>query len=251
MVTRRRIALIGRWLAAGVGLAAASYTVYVAMTWYRYGHMTDQPSDEDADPLLDQFIPTYDVAERHHVQIAAPAGITLEVATEMDLQQSAIIRAIFKGREWIMGSHTPSDQVPRAFLAQMRAIGWGVLTEVRGREIVMGAVTQPWMADVVFRPLPPDEFAAFDEPDYVKIVWTLRADSLGAAESIFRTETRVLPTDPIARAKFRRYWSFVSPGILVIRWMLLRSVKTEAERRARAATAGSPKAERRTVDDIL
>ena len=107
----------------------------------------------------------------------------------------------------------------------------------------MGAVTQPWMADVVFRPLPPDEFAAFDEPDYVKIVWTLRADSLGAAESIFRTETRVLPTDPTARAKFRRYWSFVSPGIIVIRWMSLGPLKAEAERRAREAATGSQKAE--------
>ena len=28
--------------------------------------------------------------------------------------------------------------------------------------------------------LPPDEFAAFDDPDYVKIVWNLRADPLGS-----------------------------------------------------------------------
>ena len=58
----------------------------------------------------------------------------------------------------------------------MRAMGWGVLAEIPGREIVMGAVTQPWEADVVFRPLPSAEFAAFAEPGFVKIVWTLRAD---------------------------------------------------------------------------
>jgi hypothetical protein len=40
-----------------------------------------------------------------------------------------------------------------------------------------------------------------------------------------------VPTDGFARAKFRRYWSFVSPGIILIRWMLLRPVKAEAERR--------------------
>jgi hypothetical protein len=188
-------------------------------------------------------MPTYDVAERHHVRIAAPAEITLTAATEMDFQQSAIVRGIFKAREWIMRSHTARDQGTRAFLPQMRAIGWGVLAEIPDREIVMGAVTQPWMADVVFRPLPPDEFAAFHEPDYVKIVWTLRADSLGAAESLFRTETRVATTNPTARAKFRQYWSFASPGIIVIRWMLLRPLKAEAERRARAAMATSPKAE--------
>ena len=122
-------------------------------------------------------------------------------------------------------------------------IGWGVLADIPGREIVMGAVTQPWMADVVFRPLPPDEFVAFHEPDYVKIVWTLRADPLGATESIFRTQTRVITTDSVARAKFRRYWAFASPGTVLIRWALLGPLKTEAERRFQAAGGTSLAAE--------
>ena len=50
------------------------------------------------------------------------------------------------------------------------------------------------MANVVFRALPPAEFAAFDEPGYAKIVWTLRADPIAAEESLFRTETRVKQT---------------------------------------------------------
>jgi hypothetical protein len=37
---------------------------------------------------------------------------------------------------------------------------------------------------------------------------------------------------PAARNRFRRYWSFLSPGIIVIRWALLGPVKREAERRA-------------------
>ena len=64
-------------------------------------------------------------------------------------------------------------------------------------------------------------------------MWTLRADPVGTAESIFRTETRVMTTDPAARAKFRRYSSFLSPGIILIRWVSLRPLKAEAERRAR------------------
>jgi hypothetical protein len=205
----------------------------VATTWYRYGRVTSHAVAEDGDALLDQFIPTYEVAERHHVRIAAPAAITFAAATEMYLEQSPAVRAIFKAREWVMRSHPAHDTEPRPFLAQMKAIGWGVLAEIPGREIVMGAVTQPWLADVVFRPLPPEEFVSFHEPDYVKIVWTLRADPLGDAASIFRTETRVVTTDPIARAKFRRYWAFASPGIILIRWALLGPLKTEAERRMR------------------
>ena len=46
----------------------------------------------------------------------------------------------------------------------------GVLGEIPSRQIVMGAVTQPWVANPVFRPLPPDEFITFNDPNYVKIV---------------------------------------------------------------------------------
>jgi hypothetical protein len=231
MATRHWIGTSGRWLAVGTGCAAASYAAYAAIAWYRYGRATRHVAAGDQDALLDRFMPMYDVAERHHVRIAAPAAITFAAAAEMYLEQSPIVRAIFKAREWIMRSHPAREEESRAFLARMRAIGWGVLAEIPGREIVMGAVTQPWMADVVFRPLPPEEFAAFHEPDFVKIAWTLRADPIGAAESIFRTETRVFTTDPVARAKFRRYWAFASPGIILIRWASLTPLKAEAERR--------------------
>jgi len=94
---------------------------------------------------------------------------------------------------------------------------------------VVGAVTQPWKAEVVFRALPPEEFAAFAEPGYVKIAWTLRADPISATHSVFRTETRVAATDAPARAKFRLYWSVFSPGMALIRLALLRPLKRDAE----------------------
>jgi hypothetical protein len=96
----------------------------------------------------------------------------------------------------------------------------------------MGAATQPWNPNVVFHPLTPGEFMRFNEPNYVKIVWTLRADPVGEQACIFRHETRVTTTDRVARAKFRRYWAQFSPGIKLIRWLLLPQVRAEAERRA-------------------
>src|SRR5262249_23604677 len=119
------------------------------------------------------------------------------------------------------------------FLALTKALGWGVLAEEPGREIVMGCVTQPWKASPTFRALPPDAFATSDDPDYVKIAWTLRVDPVAPGESIARTETRLIATDPRARAKFRWYWSVFSPGIVLIRHMALGLVKADAERRAR------------------
>jgi hypothetical protein len=225
-----------QWLATSVGVAVGSYAALVASAWLRYGDAPPARGDE-VDELLDRFMPAYEIVERHHVRVAAPAEVTFAAAGAIDPNQSAIVRAIFKGRELAMGSRPAPRARARGFLADMRAMGWGVLAEIPGREIVMGAVTQPWLADVVFRPLPPEEFAAFCEPGYAKIVWTLRADPIGDSESVFRTETRVATTDAFARAKFRQYWSFVSPGIVLIRWMLLGPVKTEAERRVIATTA--------------
>lgn len=88
---------------------------------------------------------------------------------------------------------------------------------------------------MTFRPLPPERFTAFSEPDYVKIVWTLRADEDGATASVLRTETRVIATDRCARATFRWYWAFLSPGIKLIRWAALASVKRDAEHHVRLA----------------
>jgi hypothetical protein len=231
-----RIRTVIKWTAGALGMAVAAYAVYVATAWARYGRAAP-PNVNDADALLDRFMPTYDIAERHHIRVAAPADTTFAAACEQDLMALPLVRAIFKTREVILGSEPDTSVRPRGILALTTSIGWGVLAQVPGREIVVGAVTQPWEANVVFRPLPPDEFAAFNQPNYVKIVWTLRVDRVNATESVFRTETRAVATDTAARAKFRRYWSFLSPGIIVIRWMSLGPVKTEAERRARAARA--------------
>lgn len=220
-----------RWTAGGLGLIAMGYAAVVATTWYRYGHVPSASPDE-RDPLLDQFMPEYEVAERHHIRVAAPAATTLAAAAETDLQQSSIVRAIFKAREVVLGAEPDAETRPRGLLAQTTSLGWRVLAAKPGHEIIVGAVTQPWLPNVVFRGLAPDEFRSFQEPDYVKIVWTLRADPVGEAGSIFRTETRVTTTDPTARAKFRWYWARFSPGILLIRRGALGLLKADAERRA-------------------
>jgi hypothetical protein len=237
-----------RWLAGGLGLAAAAYTWYVGRAWYRYGRPAHATGLDDVDPLLDRFMPVYEIVERHRLRVAAPADITLASAAAMDLQQSAIIRAIFNARELFLGADPGDVLRPRELLAQVMSLGWGVLAEVPGREIVVGAVTQPWLADVTFRALPADDFLAFSEPGYVKIAWTLRADPMGPEESMFRTETRAVATDPTARARFRWYWARFSPGIVLIRRISLGIVKANAERRARI-TGHSVRAARAVAGD--
>lgn len=214
-----------------VGVAALAYAAYVGVTWARYGHAGPAADPAARDEVLDRLMPRYEVVERHHARIKAPARIVLDEARMIDITGAPLARAVFRARELIMGAdaaRTPS----KGLIEDMKAIGWGQLAELPGREIVMGAVTQPWEANPVFQPIPAQDFAAFAEPDYVQIAWTLRADPIGLDESVFRTETRVRATDPGARTRFRWYWSLLSPGIILIRWAMLRPLKAAAERRA-------------------
>ena len=166
-----------RWLAFAGSAAAAAYASYVGVTWYRYGHV-QRPAGDEPDQLLDRFMPIYEVVERHHARVGAPAAVTLDVAETMELFQLPLVRAIFKGRELILGAAPDERPRPRGLLAEVQSLGWGVLAESPGREIVVGAVTKPWEPNVTFRSLAPDDFAAFAEPGYVKIAWTLRADPI-------------------------------------------------------------------------
>jgi hypothetical protein len=222
---RKRTAFVGG--AAAVALAAAGYG---AATWYRYGRESRRSS---GDGLLDRFMPKFDVRELHQATVGAPAEVTYASAREVDLRRAPLVRGLFRARQRFMGGRNPPAITEGSFLDEVQALGWRVLAEEPGREVVMGAVTQPWLADVVFRGVAPEEFAAFEEPDYVKIAWSIGVTPLSDGRSVFRTETRVVATDPVARTRFRRYWTLASAGIVLIRWEMLRLVKREAERRAR------------------
>jgi hypothetical protein len=221
-----------KWLAAMAAGAAGVCVSYTGFAWWRYGR-SRRP--REIDPLLDKFLPEYEVLERHRSRVRAPQEVTFEAAWKLNLHQSKIVRAIFRARELFLGSNQTGSANPLGLLDQAKAWGWGLLGEDPGHEFIFGGVTQPWLANPVFKALAPAEFVAFHTPGYVKIVWMIRADSIGPKKSIAITETRAAATDPVARAKFRRYWAFVSPGAILIRRMALHLVKQEAERLARAS----------------
>jgi hypothetical protein len=229
---RKTVGVMG----AGAGAVAMLGVGYAGFTWYRYGKVA---RGGPRNPLVDQFMPKYEVREVHQTRVAAPADVTFGVAYDLDLRRSTIVRAIFTGRELLMGGERSKREYAPAFLDEVLDQGWRVLAEEPGRELVIGAATQPWKADVEFRGLAPEEFADFSEPGYAKIVWTLAVKPMGENASVFTTETRVATTDPESRSRFRKYWSVFSPGILLIRYETLRLVRREAEHLALSEPAAA------------
>jgi hypothetical protein len=55
---------VSRALMYGGGLALGPYAAYVGSTYLRYGDVR-RVADDEADTLLDSFMPSYDVVERH------------------------------------------------------------------------------------------------------------------------------------------------------------------------------------------
>lgn len=182
-------------------------------------------------PILDRYIPDRTIGGRHQTLVRAPAPLVFQTAWTLDLRSVPLVREIFWLRARILGARAETKSFSQGFVQDMLEMGWGELAQESDRWLVAGAACQPWLADVVFRPVPPDHFAGFSEPNYVKIVWTLEAEPLGEARTRFATETRAMGTDAAARTKLRRYWLRFGVGIVLIRWILLAAVRREAERR--------------------
>jgi hypothetical protein len=104
----------------------------------------------------------------------------------------------------------------------------------------------------VFRPVARSGFAAYAEPEQVKIAWSLDCRPLGPARTRLVSETRAVATDAVARAKFRRYWRWARFGIVAIRLLLLPAVQGRCHRRGFLAGRGQRQADEREehVSDV-
>ena len=86
-----------RYLKFGGAASAAAYVAYVAYAWSRYGRPS-RPPWWDRDVLLDEFMPAYDVVERHHVMVDGAPEVVLSAACEQRMSELPPVRAIFKAR---------------------------------------------------------------------------------------------------------------------------------------------------------
>ena len=219
-----------RFLLTAVTSLALAAVGQAALGWYRYGRRAMKTPAG----ALDRCLPSYEVAEHHATDVAAPADVTYAAALDLRLDRSRLVRGIFSARELLLRGDTPDQPAEPLALRDITRLGWRVVIEEPGRLMVLAAVTQPWEANPRFIGLPLDDFAGFDEPGYVKIAWSIAVEPRGVAASQFITETRVATTDADARRRFRLYWDAFSPGIKLIRREMLRLVRADAEARWRA-----------------
>jgi hypothetical protein len=183
-----------------------------------------------AEPLLiDQFLPTYDLAVVHSRVFRAPPERCFNTVAGFDLFQLPAFRVLIGARGLpqrladLVGRRGDKAEAgspsPRFRLRDLPAMGWMLLDERPGAELVFGQVGKPWKArgGAPTEPVTRTAFAAFDRPGFAKLVESTRVDRYGERAAIVTTETRVSCTDPDSRRRFRRYWLVAGPCSQLLR----------------------------------
>jgi hypothetical protein len=180
--------------------------------------------------LIDDFMPSFDVSERHHTLVNAPADRAFEATRRVDLARSRVIRALFavRGIPFLFRGRRPPRR--RMTLDDLVSAGFVWLGEDLDREIVLGVVGTFWKPTGGVRRIDPSEFASFDEHGVAKAGWNFRVIPDGDDRSFVITETRVRVPDDASRRKFLLYWAVIGPFSGLIRKQALALVKADAER---------------------
>ncbi len=155
-------------------------------------------------PGLDDFLPEYDVRERHERFVRANPRDALAAALAVPVAPDGLVRVLFRLRG-LRGRGTVRDA--------LHGIGFAQL-ECTDTTIVLALAGRPWS--------PKGRLVPFGSagPGQVRMVVSIEATEAGGG-SLLATETRVAATDARSRRAFRRYWLAVGPfsGLIRRRWL--------------------------------
>lgn len=188
---------------------------------------------------LQRLIPAPHLLEVHRINVAAPAADVWDDVRLGELSEPVAIRALFKLRTLASrkGGRTPAGPFR---LDSMRSSpespGFQILSEEPRQEVAVGAIGKVWQIDIPFVHVADEQaYAAFSEPGFVKVAWSIRVLPCGSEKSHVEIELRVSATDEQSWRRFRRYFRVIGPFSRFIRRSLLRSI-------ARRATVGGANA---------
>jgi hypothetical protein len=193
-------------------------------------------SEQVVSTVLDRLVPSFQAVERHSTTIAASPDQVWAALSQVTAGELRVFRVLM-GVRALPGRLARS---PRArFDADEPLLGWAVrfgfsiLGEDARRELVVGAIGQPWRlaGGRGMAVAGGQDFAAFDQPGYAKMAANFRLNLVaGGRATRLSTETRVACTDPNSARRFGRYWRLIRPASGAIRHSWLTAIKRRAER---------------------
>jgi len=167
--------------------------------------------------LIDRFMPHCDFSERHSTLVDATCERAYDAILRADLTANPIARLLMLLRG--MGA--------RRRTAATFAQGFTIVAQDRPSEIVIGLEGPFWKPGCKVRRVDAETFDTPVPPDTARATFNFFVQRENGATRV-TTETRILCSDD-ARPKFRRYWMIIRPFSGVIRRLMLRAIRKEAE----------------------
>ena len=169
--------------------------------------------------LIDDWLPEYDVGERHDIAVPVGPERALELARSAPAAPDAIVRALVTARGMVA-----RDETIEGFFAAHRFV---VLAE-SPTEWVVGAVGAVWRPRGGLVPLAdPEAWRAAAVPGTIKAAADFRVERVPGGSRL-TTETRVRAAHERARRAFRLYWLAIGPFSALIRRRWLRAIQSSA-----------------------
>lgn len=174
-------------------------------------------------PLIDDWLPDYDVGERHDVALPVPPERALELVLATPAASDRIVQALISARGMVA-----RDEPIERFFAAHRFI---VLARTP-TEWVAGAVGAVWRPrGGLVRLEDAEAWRAAAVPGTIKGAVDFRAERIPGGSRL-TTETRVRAADARARRAFRLYWLAIGPFSALIRRRWLAAAMASAKRSA-------------------
>ena len=181
---------------------------------------------DDSAMLIDDFLPDYDVRERHRTEVHAPIDKVYAAVRQLDMSQAKLSMFLMWLRGIPGGISAPSCFTLDDFL-KMRFI---LLGEKPDEELLLGLVGRFWRPSGELRRLDAEGFRNFNEPGFAKAAWNFSLSGQDRHTVLLETETRVYCLDEASRRRFRWYWMLIGGFSGLIRRDVLQAIKRNAEK---------------------
>ena len=188
-------------------------------------------------PLIDEYLPEFDVVERHTTVVRAAPARVWAALRRTDFRRSPLIGGLLTLRMIPALLTAPRKTLRRwkegrgraLTLDSILAMGFALLAERPEREMLMGAEGRFWAARRDLRATDSQRFRAPLAAGLARGAWDFRLEPVEGGMTRLSTETRVRCADAAARRRFRPYWLLVRPGSGLIRRAMLTAIRRAAE----------------------
>ena len=185
--------------------------------------------------LIDSWMPEYHFVERHQTLVRASEPTVYRSLMEVDFGGHPIVRLVLGLRALpglLLRRRIWARSTRPLRLRDAASFGFVFLEERPPHEVVLGLTGRFWQVSGGLLPTDPRTFRDHVPAGSARVAWSFALSPHDGNATLLSTETRIRCADGAARRAFGRYWLLVRPGSGLLRRVLLRCVRVDAERAA-------------------